>query len=222
MAQPKKRPQIESLLEQSAEKWRTCEGTGERDLLRLVVLRELLHGLHAEKSRLLSQGMHDDATSIRAIEARIEELRNCKPLEGDLHELLSKEIKLRKRTRLLPDAIFGSLEREKLERYDRIWEAALASEAVAQGWRVWALEAWVEISKVDEWNRRLIEQLWPHGIVLYVESGGSQNQNAWLGRWVCILHPKFRTPSEISLGFSNWPGTQSSPSWRLLFSPKSF
>ncbi len=212
---------IDNLLEESAEKWRICEGTQECDLLRLVVLRELLHGLHAEKSKLLSHGMRQDAASIRGIESRIEELRNCKPLDGDLRDLLSNEVKLKKRTRLLPDAIFSSLEREKLERYDRTWEAALTSEAVSQGWRIWALEAWVEISKVDEWNRRLVEQLWPHGVVLFVESAGSQNTSAWLGRWICVLHPKFRTPSEISLGFSNWAGTQSSPSWKLLFSPKS-
>ena len=221
MDEKKAGSQIDALLEDFAEKWRTCEGTAERDLLRLVVLRDLLHGLHAEKSRLLSTGMRQDATCIHGLETRIDELRNCKPLEGDLKNLLSGELKLKKRTRLLPDAVFGGIDREKLERYDRAWEAAMTSEAVSQGWRIWALDAWVEISRVDEWNRRLIEQLWPHGIVLFVESGGSQNSNAWLGRWVCLLHPKFSAPSEISLGFSNWPGTQSTPSWRLLFSPKS-
>ena len=102
----------QNLLEQYAEKWRLCEGLPESDLLRLVVLRELLQSLHAEKSRLLSSGKRDESTSIRALETRIEELRNAKPLEGNLTALLSANAKFKKRSRLLPSTVFGAVERE--------------------------------------------------------------------------------------------------------------
>ena len=166
----------QNLLEQYAEKWRLCEGLPESDLLRLVVLRELLQSLHAEKSRLLSSGKRDESTSIRALETHIEELRNAKPLEGDLAALASGTAKFKKRSRLLPAAVFTAVDREKLERFDRKWEAAIAAEAISQGWRIWSLENWVEIPRVEEWNRKLVDQLWPHGIVLFVESAGSHRK----------------------------------------------
>ena len=75
---------LQNLLERSAEKWRLCEGQPACELLRLVVLRELVQVLHAEKSRLLSGGKRDETAEIRGIENRIELLRNTKPLTGDL------------------------------------------------------------------------------------------------------------------------------------------
>jgi len=212
---------VSALIGKAAEKWRSCEELPDHELLRLVVLRDLVHELHAQKSRFLSQGKRDDALSIREIETRIETLRTSKPLSGDLNELLFQPMQLKKRTRVLPDALFGVIEREKLERYDRQWEAAIASEAFGQGWRLWSLDARIEIPKIDEWNRRLLDSLWPDGIVLYVESGGAPASPAWQGRWMSLLHPQFKAPADILIDFSKWPGTQSTPSWRVLFSPRS-
>jgi hypothetical protein len=89
----------------------------------------------------------------------------------------------------------------------------------------------VEIARVEEWNQKLVDQLWPRGIVLFVESVGAHNETCWLGRWICVLHSKIHTPAEAfaALGdFTSWHGAvsraPSAPhvaSWRVLFSPKS-
>lgn len=216
---------IEARLLEAASRWKFCEGLPESDLLRLAVLRDLVHGLHAEKSRFLAHGQRESASSIRTIEDRIEDMRNCKPLSGDLETLLSgTALGLKKRTRILPDSVFASLDREKFERYDRQWEAALASEGISIGWKIWALEACIDVPQIDAWHKTLTEQLWPHGIVLFVESARDNaisSTSAWLARWIMTLHSKFQDPSDMGLDFSKWPGTSSTPSWRLLFSPKS-
>jgi hypothetical protein len=213
---------VDRLLGQSAEKWKAVEAVPERDLLRLSILRGLVNELHAQKSRYLSQGKRNEAGSIRGVESKIDELRGAKSLSGELGELMSSENKIVKRTRVLPDSLFSALEREKLERYDRQWEAALASEALSLGWKVWSLEASVEIPKVEEWNRLLVEQLWPDGVVLFVESAGQPGTTpVWHGRWITVLHPKFKKAEDISFNLSLLPGNQSPPLWRVLFSPKS-
>ena len=44
------------------------------------------------------------------------------------------------------------------------------------------------------------------------------------GRWIMIVHPRFKSPAEIALNLAQWPGTPpeapSAPQWKLLFSPK--
>jgi hypothetical protein len=218
------------------EKWRHCEGHPESTLLRLSILRDITRSLHAQKSRCLSTGRRDLATALRTWEDRLHELRNTSRLEGDLTQLVSGAAEIRKRTRLLPEALYSAIEREKLERYDRQWEAAIAAEASTLGWRFWSLEAWVEITLVEEWNQRLTEQLWPSGIVLFVESSPTQGPSGqsvggmgmefplWHGRWICIVHPRFKSPSEIASNLAQWPGsppeTPSPAQWKLLFSPK--
>jgi hypothetical protein len=225
-------PGSETLLAESSERWRQREGARDATLLRLVILRDLVRALHAQKSRFLATGQKSQAQSLKDWEARIDELKGCSPLEGDLYELLSGTRRARKRTRLLPEALYSSIEREKLERYDRQWEAAIAAEGASLGWRFWSLSASVEIMSVEAWNRRLAEQIWPHGITLYVEGGnapgaalaGAPGQvPSWPGRWIVLLHNKFRAPAELGLDIAAWPGTAADPApqWKLLFSPKS-
>ena len=96
--------------------------------------------LHAQKSRCLASGRRDLTQNLRNWENRILELRNQPKLEGDLLKQVNDTTPLRKRTRLLPEAIYTAIPREKLERYDRVWEAQLAAEActlgrASGGWR---------------------------------------------------------------------------------------
>jgi hypothetical protein len=219
-------PIIDEILSQTAERWTHCEGQSEATLLRLNVLRELASTLHATKSQFLATGKRGEAQSLKSWESKLEELRGCSPLDGNLLELLNGARKAKKRTRVLPDALFTAIEREKLERYDRQWEGSLAAEAVSLGWRFWSLGVWVQIALIEDWDKRLREQLWPHGIVLFTESAGSPlaDSSDWHGRWIVALHPKFRTPAEISLDFARWSGTvvsRGNPEWKLLFSPRS-
>ncbi len=224
------------LFAQAAEHWRHCEGLEEATLLRLAILRDLMRQLHAEKSRTLATGRKGDAQGLKVWELRVEDLRGSSRLEGELMELLLDPAKKPKtRTRLLPEALFTTLAREKLERYDRQWEASIAAEAAQMGWQFWILDAWIDISNVEEWNQKLSEKLWPHGVVLFAESassnslssgstGSDDSVNFWHGRWIVLMHPRFRAPDEL-LGSSSHlvprtPVPPAQPKWKLLFSPR--
>jgi hypothetical protein len=220
---------LDTLLAKSAKKWDAYEKSEACDLLRLAVLRELVHSLHAEKSRFLSSGKSKDAASLTTIEARVEELRLCKPLTGNLIQLLNANITLKRATTHLPESLFKVLDRQKLERYDRMWELSLTSEALAQGWGIWALEALVDMTQVDEWHQVFNRELEPSGIILYVESAenaetSSRNRHSWPGRWICVLNPRYRAGSEIPVDFKKFPQTPQTgaskhpPVWRLLYS----
>ncbi len=223
--------EFSDLVDSHKERWKHCQGTPEETLLRLTLLRDLVRALHAQKSKCLALGKRDQLHTLKTWENQIEQLRGQSRLEGELTDLIrGAPPTARKRTRLLPEAIYSAIEKEKLDRYDRIWESSLAAEAVSLGWRFWTLEAWVEISLIEEWNRKLIEALWPTGIVLFTESAtfeaprDSREMSQWRGRWFIVLNGKFKHPSEISINPSSWAGTPihvpQAPQWRLLFSPK--
>jgi hypothetical protein len=242
---PTLQPELQNVIESQADRWRHCEGQADSTLLRLSILREVMRELHAQKSRCLAKGQRDMAKNLRAWENRLTELRSQPKLEGDLSELVLGKSELRKRTRLLPEALYGAIPREKLERYDRQWESNLAAEACALGWRFWSLEAWVEITLAEEWNRRLNDQIWPSALVLYTESAESTppigkgtarppstavstDMAVWRGRWILVADPRFKTPAEMSTAaasnMAQWPGSPPEPpsqaQWKLLFSPK--
>jgi hypothetical protein len=210
-------------------RWHDCTGP-DAPLLKLATLRELVRGLHIERSRCLATGRKEETLAIKFWESRAEELRNSSSLDGGLKELLAGAPPARKRTRLLPEALLASLDKSRFERYDRQWEAALAAEACTLGWRFWALDAWVEVSQAEEWNARLQELSWPYAVVLFAEPApGSERATdsdapLWRGRWTLVVHPRFNSASELSLDLPRWPGSPPSapqpPQWKLLFSPK--
>jgi hypothetical protein len=207
-------------IEAAAERWDRVEGLPETDLLRIAITRDLMHALHADKSRLLSQGQRDQSATFKGHEKRMDEIRCSSPLSGDLRDVLSGTVKLKKRTRLLPEALLANIAREKLERYDRQWELALASEACSLGWSFWAFEVRLDIAKIDEWNRKLNETIWPNGIVLFIESITLENDAIWHGRWTLVLKPAFQKPDEFFPQLAQWAGAKSPVTWKLLFSPK--
>lgn len=226
MTSPEFPQSLKPILEPAADRWHDSEGLEESTLLRLAVLRDLVRQIHSAKSKALARGAKDEAETYRYWERRIEELRSSAALSGSLDEVLRSTQPIRKRTRLLPDSLFSFIEKEKLERYDRSWEAILAAEAISLGWRFWALDAWVKIPQAEEFHKALGTQLIPHGVLLFAESAedGAVTETAWHGRWVVILKPRFLTPD---FRVSELPGlvsgvTQDTPSanWKLLFSPK--
>ena len=238
MAAPERRPSLlpEQIIERLADKWNDCAGLEETTLIRLAILRDLLHELHAEKSRCLALGMKAEAAGFRKWEDQIEDLRIAAPLDGPLMELLANSKKLKHRTRLLPDSLFGFIAREKLERYDRTWESTIAAEASSLGWCFWVLDAWVDMSAVSPFQTGLSDALIPHGVVLFAESapppplkpGQSSdspvetagNPNLWRGNWFLVLKARYRTPT---FNVDRLPGVSQEPAppqWRLLFSPK--
>ncbi len=219
---------VETLFERAALRWDDYEGLEESTLLRLAILRDLMREIHAERSRCLAEGKKADAQAFRDREKAIEDLRKVSPLSGKLPDCLARSSQAKARTRLLPEALFGFLAREKLERYDRAWEATLAAEAAALGWCFWALEAWVDIQQVEKWQEALTGQLIPHGVILFAENSETQAPSdvesggpvLWHGRWYIVLKSQFRTPH---FNVERLPGVSKDPElpqWRMLFSPK--
>ena len=200
----------EELIHQSLEQWENCAHHDHPTLLRLSLLRDILRKLHSDRSRCLVQGLKLETADIRDCENKIEALKDCSPLEGDLLKILSGEIKCKKKTRLVPEKLWTSIEREKLERYDRHWEFAIASEALSQGWKLWNLETEIPVATIEEENRKIGETLWPTGIVLFAETVSfAANSPNWHGRWLVVMHPDTSSDSMSSLG-----------RWKLLFSPR--
>jgi hypothetical protein len=204
-------------------RWNDSESVEESTLLRLAILRDLMREFHAQRSVLLASGKRAEAQGFREWEARAEAFRSAASLEGPLEELLHSGQPARKRTRLLPEALFSILEKDKFERYDRQWESTIAAEAASLGWRFWHLNAWVQISAVETWHRALSEKLNPHGIVLFAESAADtagSDPNLWHGQWLVVLKPRYLTPDFHVRALPGSSETPAPPQWKLVFSPK--
>jgi hypothetical protein len=219
---------VDEIIRQDMDRWADCDGTPEMTLLRLSILRELIQKLHSEKSRCLANGLKAEAQSIKIWETRIEELRDHLSLYGDLMQLIQDPKSAPKKKRNIPEALFQNLDRDKLLRYDRKWEAAIVAEAITLNWKIWNLDAWVKIPSIEEWDTVLSQRLWPHSLVLFAESAQSPNTGLspsedtyWHGRWMTLLHPHFNTPIELSLNLNTWPGAPetppSLPQWKQIY-----
>lgn len=222
----------EDIVQLYIDRWNLSKGMPQATLLRLSVLRDLVRALHAEKSQHLAAGQTQEAQSMKTLEARIDELKGSAPLEGPLPDLVFGTSKLRKRTRLLPNALFEMIPKDRFERFDRVWESAIAAEAAGTGWRFWCLDAWVEISDAEAWHRALSESIWPKGVVIFVESAPAAesataevatDKPVWQGRWFLVAEPGITTGDQMSAPLSELPGASPvhpAPRWKLLYSPK--
>jgi hypothetical protein len=222
---------IEEIIQRETTRWSDCDGTPARTLLRLGLLRELTKTLHSEKSRCLASGLKSEVQKLKEWEAKIDLLRETLNVDGSLIDLLKLDgNQSHKKNRLLPEALFQKIDRNKLFRYDRKWEAAIAAEAISLKWPFWSLETWVKIPQIEEWNKTLEEHLWPRGLVLFIESATLQEkENAslqqdallWRGHWVIILDSHFKSPQDLSLNIKNWPGAPETwpnpPQWKCIY-----
>ena len=217
------------LLTLATDRWRLCESADTPTVVKLALLRDLVRSIHALKSRSLGKGNRTEAQSLKHWEAKIEDLRLAHSLEGELDQVLNREAESRKKTRIVPQALYNSLEKEKLERYDRQWELAIAAEAISSGWRLWTLEVWVEIAVVEAWEKKLADMIWPQGVLLFAEavpaaqSADVTSSSHWHGRWYVAFHPQI-TAGESVVKAQNLPGSAGpGPTrWKVLFSPKSY
>lgn len=215
------------LVEQVIERWKVCGGMEETTLLRLSILRDLTRRMHAEKSRCMAFGRKNLIEDFRVWEEKIEALRSAAKLDLSLEEAIENGKKIRHRTRLIPESLFTFIDREKLERYDRAWEATLAAEAATLGWCFWNLTAWVRIESVESWQEQLIDRIIPHGVILFAETserplqtGEHAPAESWLGCWSLVLKPQYRTPDFRVAHIQGAAVGPRSPEWRILYSPK--
>jgi hypothetical protein len=222
---------IQSILQKECDRWNDCHDLSQINLLRLGLLRELIQVLHSEKSRCLAEGRKENAQEIRDLESKVECLRDFNNLQGDLIQMIYKSSgEATRKKRLIPESLYLHLDRAKLERYDRKWECAIAAEAIALNWKFWYLDSWVKISGIEEWNKSLMDRLWPHGLVLFTESASTQNNEIiqemgnvplWHGHWIIVLDTQLKHPTELSLHLNHWPGSPEEPptpaQWKSLY-----
>ena len=220
------------LLARSARRWSDTAQNPARLLLRVAILRDLGRDLHARKSQSLAESNTSQLQLLETWAERIRILRDRAELDEDLPVLLAEDdLKPHaKKDRQLPSELYSALPKDKIERRDRAWEAAIAFEACSLGWRFWELDAWIELTSIELWHGTLQNQLWPNGILLYVDIGqppAPPHAPAWHGRWIVVLAPEIQDPQALSnqLGIESWPGSLKNPSpdqalrWKLLFSP---
>jgi hypothetical protein len=221
---------LKEIITRAAERWLDCQTSSESTLLRLAILREIVQSLHSEKSRCLANGLKSQAQVIKTWETKIEELRDGVTLDGDLLQLIDQFQTIQKKKRILPESLFQHLERDKLLRYDRQWEAAIAAEGLSHHWKLWTFHSWVEIPLIEEWSQAFAQRLWPHGLILFTESAHSKEADLqesqleplyWKGRWTILLDSHFKSPAELSLNVSRWPGSPikapATPQWKKLY-----
>ncbi len=221
---------VDAIIQKGMDRWIDCENLPEMTLLRLALLRELNQSLHAEKSRCLACGKKLEVQSIKEWEKRLENLCDLATLPGTLADLLQSTSSIKKKKRLLPEGLFVNIDRDKLLRYDRKWEQMIAAEAAAIHWSFWALDIYTNIMQIEEWGIALSEALWPHGLVLFVESASNvrapevsetAGSELWRGHWMILLQPRFKHPEELSMNLSQWPGSPdhppSQPAWKHLY-----
>ncbi len=222
-------PSIDHLIHSGMDQWADCEGLKEMTLLRLAILRELVLQLHLKKSQCLANGKKLEVQSIKEWEVRLERVRHLPLLSGPLMHLVKQSETIPQKNRLIPEALFSTLNREQLLRYDHKWEVSIAAEAARLGWHFWSLDTWVELLKIDEWAARLSQTLWPHAVVLMKEDTHPQRKlepmdtsdPLWHGTWTVLMHPNFRHPNELSLNLETWDGIAvNAPTrtiWKLLY-----
>jgi hypothetical protein len=115
-----------------------------------------------------------------------------------------------------PSAVAQNIGIAKFTRQDRRWENEIAQEAVRKQWEFWQFEASTEIHQVEAFARAFTESIWPHGVVLFVESDGflkmsQENPNLafWRGRWLVVMEPHSPKPQPSGI----------QPSWLRIHPP---
>jgi hypothetical protein len=194
------------------------ESPNAHPILKLALLRRLFRDLHAHQSQVLAQNP-DEAHSLLSkknlelLEKKIESLREMDLSDASLSKLLKRSPGERSRGKSSPGkrkrkplpAIPENFELiKKLERPDRRWEQALAFEAKLLDWRFWNLEAQVLHSEVVLFHTQLEKTLWPKGVVLFVESIKSSQEDAWAGKWFTVCSPSFIPENTADLSHPRW------------------
>ena len=207
--------------------WKETEDHPDKYILRLSLMRDLSRLVHAERSMDLAQGKIPQGQTLERMEAQLSAVRGHPDIvtRGTLEETLEAPVSLEATQAKIPTELAALIPRAKLERYDRHWEAFLATEAFRQGWSIWELDATLLVSKAEAFHKHLSQVLWPKGVILYVEMGADKNlpagegANLWNGRWLLIAHSSLK-PEHLEIERS--PGVFretpiSSPTWRRLF-----
>ncbi|MCC7440408.1 MAG: hypothetical protein IT285_02175 [Bdellovibrionales bacterium] len=212
-------PHATELLAEAEPLWSEAGRSQHPRLLRLVLLRDLVRTLHAERSRLMSVHQPGRAEALSELEPLLESLRPDALVEVTLTALVTLKLGLKRqkaRPPEIPDSLAARLGAGKLNRYDRLWEGEIAVEGQLQGWNFWNLDAWVEITRAEQFHQALGQRLWPVAVVLFVEAAPVEEANPgvesdpprWRGRWYLVARPDWTPPSGP---LQNLPGGDMEP-----------
>lgn len=215
------------LLEPYRQRWASFGAGRSSHLLKLVILRDLVRILHTERSRMLAEGGRAAPRFLKPLEERIAELRHASQLSGSLDEWLELNPKkaFEPVESEIPTELFESIPRDRLERYDRAWELAIAMEAMRIGWSFWALDAWINPVAAQEFHSALNSRLVPEAAVLFAEaapiskSSPSASVSGWRGRWLIVVQSQISDPA-ADFELDSLPGILFSPQepiWKRLF-----
>lgn len=193
--------------------WQEASPRPEREILRLAILRELHHWLHAQVSQALATGQRDYAKSLQKHQEQILALSHCSLADSsstysDLFELLKTTSSLPKKERPLPPSLLEIFEQKDFSRQDRYWENALAYEAASHHWQFWKTTTTLPLKDVETWNNDFSKKLWPNGVILWIESEKpwkKMENSTWTGHWIIILSPSIQ-PEEWGLLYSHEMG----------------
>jgi hypothetical protein len=194
-------PQFEAL----SAHWARAEHSKYRTLLRLAVARDLARLVHAGISGSLADRVKPGAAPLRAIGAWLEPLRGLAQLDFPFEALLTGDLPRASDPGMsvarAPSArLLQTLGREKLLRYDRAWEAAIAAESDVAGWQLWRGEASIRLQAVGSWNEGVSSRLFPRAIVLYCEKSASSqpaDPELWPGSWIAVSDPELGSPETL-------------------------
>ena len=173
--------------------WQEMSTHPDRQFLELVLLRDLAHQLHREKTLNRTQSTAE--------------------LELWLEQNLA-QAKSRQTTTFCPAEW-----KTALERPDRKWELALASAAHALGWQFGVLTGWITVSSAHSFHDQWTKQKWTTQCVLYVESGPDllrAPQGLWQGRWH-MVHRADQPPTlQVFWGLEGYSSTPDPASWHAI------
>lgn len=194
-------------------------------LLRMVLLRDAIREIHSQRSVMLAKGDSREAKDLQSLEKSIDDR------VGGYYEVETFESFLalpppgRSPSAALSADFLHVFGEERFHRMDRKWEREMASEACALGWNFWALDAWIEIPKVEAFHNEATSRSWPKGISLIVEGVPSASPHLpdraiWKGRWFWAFHPSY---DPVALDLLKWGKSHGilsdpdRPGWKRLF-----
>lgn len=215
-----------AVLDLYAERWKRCSSKDGRVVLRLAILRDFMRELHAERSRALATDQREKAEGFKQWEEAIDALRGSPEIarpDSDLAQVFTGERKGSKPgPPVLPQALVEAIGPERIQRYDREWEAAIAGEAYRSGWGFWTVDVWVRVAEAEHFDDNLGERISPHGAVLFAEAVGADSPvegAEWLGRWWIVLESKWKTP-QFGIDALTSVRNRGAPRWALRFTPR--
>lgn len=177
------------LIQEFTQTWKQTLHLDGQELLRMAILREASRKAHAVRDEELEKLLDSIRDKAESLEADSIEKQLQTQISGTATILSTPPPELAK---ILPP--------EKLRRYDRKWETRLAVLALELGWSFWTLEADVQIEKAERFHSSLSQALWPHAVVLFVESlpRESKYPGGWNGCWTLVATADF-APAQLSV-----------------------